>query len=58
MRLEPHKTKTSPSVYQANAVILAEVSGTSWNLALIYKICSSLYVLIGLQRNILHLLRL
>ena len=31
----------------------AEVSGTFWNLSLIYKICSSLYVLIGLQRNIL-----
>ena len=33
---------------------LAEVSGAFWNLSLIYKICSSLYILIGLQRNILY----
>ena len=32
----------------------AEVSGTFWNLSLICKICSSLHVLIGLQRNILY----
>ena len=31
--------------------VLAEVSGTFWNLSLAYKICSSLYILIGLQRN-------
>jgi len=28
------------------------VSGTFWNLSLIYKICISLYVLIGLQRKL------
>ena len=30
-----------------------EVSGTFWNLSLVYKICNLLYILTGLQRNVL-----
>jgi len=32
----------------------AEVSGTFWNISLVYKFCNSLYLLTGLQRNMLY----
>ena len=32
----------------------AEVSGTFWNISLVYKFCNSLYLLTGLQRNTLY----
>ena len=32
----------------------AEFSGTFWNISLVYKFCNSLYILIGLQQNMLY----
>jgi len=39
---------------QADVMIHWKFSGTFLNLSLVYKICNSLYLLIGLQRNTLY----